>query len=70
MLSRERAFYKSLPDISNLSQKEILDNYLQIKKDVHRILQNEMERMLDMPDLTDLIIKKGLDVLTEKIKCN
>jgi len=29
-----------------------------VKKDVAMIVQNEMERMLDTPELTDLIIKK------------
>jgi hypothetical protein len=58
LLSQERSSYKSLPEISNVNQKKILDNYLQIKKDVQSILQTEMERMLDTPDLGDLVIKK------------
>jgi len=57
-LSQERRFYKTLPEISNVGQKEILDNYLQIKKDVQTILQAEMERMLDTPELGDFIIRK------------
>ena len=55
---QEQRAYKDLPVVSNVSQKEILDNYLQIKKDVQTILQTEMERMLDTPELTDLIIRK------------
>jgi len=57
-LAQEQASYKSLPMISNVSQNEILDNYLQIKKDIQIILQSEIERMLDTPELGDLIIKK------------
>jgi hypothetical protein len=57
-IAQEQKAYKDLPSLSNVSQKEILNNYLQIKKDVQNILQNEMERMLDTPGLTDLIIKK------------
>ncbi len=57
-LAKEQLVYKSLPVISNVSQKEILDNYLQIKKDIQNIIRDEMERMLDTPELGDLIIKK------------
>jgi hypothetical protein len=57
-LAREQSVYKVLPVISNVSPKEILDNYLQIKKDVQAIIQSEMERMLDTPELGDLIIRK------------
>jgi len=57
-LAKEQANYKRLPVLSNVTQKEILDNYLQIKKDVQSIIQNEMERMLDTPELGDLIIRK------------
>ena len=57
-LSHEQEAYKGLPTISNISQQEILNNYLQIKKDVQEILQMEMERMLDTPELESLIIKK------------
>ncbi len=58
LLSQERSSYTSLPEISNVSQREILNNYLQIKEDVQGILQTELERMLDTPELTDLIIRR------------
>ncbi|MEJ7736993.1 MAG: hypothetical protein WKF97_06165 [Chitinophagaceae bacterium] len=38
--------------------REVLDGYMQVKKDVAMIVQTEIERMLDTPELTDLIIKK------------
>ena len=58
-LAREHASYKGLPIPENVSQKEILNNHLQIKKDIHGILQLEMERMMDTPELADLIIRKN-----------
>lgn len=58
-LAEEQATYKDLPKISNVTQKEILENYLQIKKDVADIIHSEMERMLDTPELSDLIINKN-----------
>jgi hypothetical protein len=57
-LADEQARYKSLPQLSNVTQQEILDNYLHIKKDVQNIIQNEMERIMDTPELGDLVIKK------------
>lgn len=38
----------------------VFDNYLQIKKDVATIVHTEINRMLDTPELTDLIIRKAV----------
>ena len=35
-----------------------MDSYLSIKKDIQEIASVEMERMLDTPDLSILIIQK------------
>lgn len=58
LLSKEETGYKELPVISEVKPKEILENYLQTKKDIQTIIESEMERMLDTPELSDLIIKK------------
>ena len=50
--------FQSLPQLSNVTQQEILDNYLQVKKDVQNIIQNEMAGILDTPELCILIIRK------------
>jgi len=47
-----------LPIFSNVETSDVLKNYLQVKKDVAMIVQTEIERILDKPELTDLIIKK------------
>ncbi|MGN6601370.1 MAG: conjugal transfer protein MobC [Ginsengibacter sp.] len=57
-LAKEQALYKELPAISKMRTSDVSKNYLQIKKDVTTIVQTEIERMLDTPELTDLIIKK------------
>jgi len=57
-LAKEQSLFKDLPEITSVSQNKILENYLSIKKDVQSIVETEMERMLDTPELTDLIIKK------------
>jgi hypothetical protein len=57
--NREQAGYKELPVFSKVEPSDVLKNYLQVKKDVVMIVQTEIERMLDTPGLTDLIIRKG-----------
>jgi hypothetical protein len=59
-LAKEQSIYKELPVISKTKASDVLKNYLQIKKDVTVIVQTEIERMLDTPELTDLIIKKTI----------
>ena len=57
-LEIEHANYKELPQFSKVESNDVLNNYRQVKKDVAMIVQNEMERMLDTPELEDMIIKK------------
>ncbi|MFC0773465.1 conjugal transfer protein MobC [Terrimonas alba] len=57
-LAREQASYKDLPSFFNVVPGDVLKTYLQVKKDVVMIVRSEMERMLDTPELTDLIIRK------------
>jgi hypothetical protein len=58
LLTREQERYKELPQFSVVSNADVAGNYLQIKKDITSIVQTELERMMDTPELTDLIIKK------------
>jgi len=57
-LAREQSNYKELPSFSKVQTNDIFKNYLQVKKDIVTIVQNEIERMLDTPELTDMIIRK------------
>ena len=57
-LVQEQTKYKELPQFSKVNPNDVLNNYLQVKKDVGLIVQGEIERMLDTPELTDLIIRK------------
>jgi len=57
-LNREQAGYKELPVFSKIESIDVLKSYLQVKKDVAMIVQTEIERMLDTPELTDLLIRK------------
>jgi TusA-related sulfurtransferase len=56
-LSKEQSEYKELPAVSEAKPSEAAQIYLQIKKEVTMIVQAEVGRMLDTPELADLIIK-------------
>jgi hypothetical protein len=57
-LNREQAGYKKLPVFSKVEPSDVLKSYLQVKKDVAMIVQTEIERMLDTPEMTEMIIRK------------
>jgi hypothetical protein len=58
-LNREQAGYKELPVFSKVEPSDVLENYLQVKKDVAMIVQTEIERILDTPGLTEFLIRKN-----------
>lgn len=58
-LNREQSGYKDLPAFAKVETNDILKSYLQVKEDVAMIVQTEIERMLDTPELNGLIIKKA-----------
>ena len=60
VLSKEQEKYKELPTISKVSSGDVLNNFLQIKKDIEVIVQTEIERMMDTPGLNNFIIKKDM----------
>ncbi len=57
-LKKEMTAWKDLEIISKVDQQEINNNYFKIKKEVASIIENEMERMLNTPELEDLVVKK------------
>jgi hypothetical protein len=58
LLAKEQSGYRELPAFSKVHSNDIFNSYLQVKEDITTILQDEIERMLDTPELSDLIIKK------------
>jgi len=58
-LKDEQKEYKEIPVIRKLDNVIVQQNYLQIKQDVQNIVQTEIEKMLNDPGLTHLIIKKN-----------
>lgn len=57
-LNREQAAYKELPSFSKVRPSDVLKSYLQVKRDVAMIVQTEIERMLDTPELMALLIRR------------
>ncbi len=57
-LEKEQALREKLPEISKIDKKNILDNYLEIKKDAKKIVEIEMERMMNTREMSSLIVEK------------
>src|SRR5699024_2061910 len=58
-MKREEKSYKDIEPIRKIDNSIVQRNYLQIKQDVRDIIQSEMERMLNDPEQSHLVVKKG-----------
>lgn len=56
-LKKEEEAYRPIPDVRQLSPGEVEDNYRQIKQEVREIIEREMERIYNSPELGHLIIE-------------
>jgi hypothetical protein len=59
VLKKEQENYKAIEIIRKLDNTMVQRNYLQIKQDVQDIIQSEMEKLLNDPGQSHLIIRKG-----------
>lgn len=57
-LQKEAAAYKALPLVKTVDQQKVMITYTQIKKYISNLVKKEMERMMDTPELSHLIISK------------
>ncbi len=57
-LKREEQNYKDIEVIRKLDSGMVQRNYFQIKQDIQDIIQSEMERLLNDPGLSHLVVKK------------
>ena len=57
-LQREISNYKDIPIIRKLSNNMVQRNYLQIKQDIHDIIDSEMDRLMEDPELSNLVVRK------------
>jgi len=58
-LKKEQEAYMDIQVIRKLDNTMVQRNYLQIKQDVQDIIQSEMERLLNDPGLSHLVLRKG-----------
>lgn len=58
-LKKEQDGYKEIETIRKIDQGMVQRNYLQIKQDIQDIIQSEMERLLNDPGLSHLVVRKG-----------
>ncbi|RIV42461.1 conjugal transfer protein MobC [Flagellimonas pelagia] len=57
-LKREEQNYKDIEIIRKLDSGMVQRNYFQIKQDIQDIIQSEMERLLNDPGLSHLVVRK------------
>lgn len=58
VLEKEAASFKNLEIVSKVEQKQVIEHYVKIKQEVTTIIENEMDRMLNTPELENLIVRK------------
>lgn len=56
--ARESHKYQPLPQVAAVNGRLLSENFRQIKKDISALVQTEIERMLDTPELSEKIIRK------------
>jgi hypothetical protein len=58
LLAKQDKLAKPIPKVRSISPEEVRQQYQQIKLEVHELVASELDRMLDTPALTNLIILK------------
>jgi hypothetical protein len=57
-LKKEQSTFKALPNISDVTSQLVNENYLKIKKDIVFIIETEIERMMNTPEMEGSLITK------------
>lgn len=57
-LKAEEEAYVPIPKVRDITQAEIDDNYMRIKQEVVAIIDTEMERIYDTPELAHLLVAR------------
>ncbi|HSZ85727.1 MAG TPA: type IV secretory system conjugative DNA transfer family protein [Puia sp.] len=58
LMEKEQNQYHDLPVISEVNHLDVKRNYLRIKKEIKEIVDGEIERMMNTPELSLLIVQK------------
>ena len=57
-LLKEHKAYEEIPSFKSVSQNDVSKAFRSVKKGIEIMVKCEIERMLDTPELTDLLIKR------------
>lgn len=57
-IKAEEAAYKPLPKVRTVSQQEVQNNYIRIKNEITDLIESEMERIRNDPNLSHLLFVK------------
>lgn len=60
-IKAEESSYVPIPKVREISPSEIDHNYIRIKEEVAAIIETEMERIYDSPELAHLLVVRGDD---------
>ncbi len=58
-IAKETANYKPLPQIREVSQKVVMDNFYAIKKDIQHLIETEMQKIQQHPDMVKSMPKRA-----------
>ena len=58
IVSKQRAMDQEIPVVRCLDESIIERNFMQIKEDVQGLVFSEMQRLLDDPELSHLVVSK------------
>ena len=58
-LKKEQQNYKPIPIIRKVDNGMVQRNYLSIKQDVEDLVEAEMGRLMEDPEVNSMVIKKG-----------
>lgn len=65
-LTKQEKNYQDIPLVRKLGTGEVQENYNRIKLDISRLVESELERMLDTPALAGMIIQRTWFMINRK----
>ena len=57
-IAKEQSTFKELPAFARLDQEVVIRNFAQVKDEVTKIVKTELQRMMDTPELNELLVRK------------
>jgi TusA-related sulfurtransferase len=58
-LEQEQTGFKNLPVVSTVDPQIVMTNFMQIKKEIKELISDELDRIMNTPELAELIVRKS-----------